>query len=90
MVKWLLSIVAVVACSMRRLQVVFLPMSSCPTCLVLLLVLSFFPFINITRSDMDFCFLFFVVEEEVNFLEDSEFSLVWLLGSIVATFDFGF
>ena len=72
------------------LQVVFLPMPSCPSCLLLLLILSFFPFVNITRSEMEFFFLFFVVEGAVNSLKDAMFSLVWLLDSIVAAFDFGF
>ena len=89
MVKRLLSIVAVVACSMRRLQVVIFPLPSCPSCLLLLLILSFFPFVNITRSDMEFGFLFLVVEGTVNFLKNALFSLVWLLSLIVTTFKFG-
>ena len=59
MVKRLLSIVAVVACSMRLLQIVFLPLPSCPLCFLLLLILSFFSFVNITRSKMKFGILFF-------------------------------
>ena len=49
-----------------------------------------FPFINITRSEMEFCFLLFVVEGAVNFLNNAVLSLVWLLCSIVTAFDFGF
>ena len=45
----------------------FLALTSCPSCSLLLLELSFFPFVNITRSEMEFCFLFFVVEGAVNF-----------------------
>ena len=48
-----------------------------------------FPFVNITRLEMKFCFLFFVMEGAVNFLKNAVFSLVWLLGSIVAAFNFG-
>ena len=47
-------------------------------------------FVNITRSDMDFCLLFFVVEGSVNFLINAVILLVWLLCLIVAAFDFGF
>ena len=67
----------------------FLPMPFCPSCLLLLLILSFLSFVNITRSEMEFCFLFFVMEGAVNFLKNAVFSLVWLLGSIVAAFNFG-
>ena len=40
---------------------------------------------------MELCFLFFVVEEEVTFLNNAMFSLVLLLGLVVSTigFDFG-
>ena len=51
--------------------------------------LNFF-FVNITRSDMDFCLLFLVVEGAVNFLINAVILLVWLLPLIVAAFDFEF
>ena len=43
-VKQLLSIFTVIACLMRRLQMVFLPFPSRPSCSLLLLLLSFSPF----------------------------------------------
>ena len=46
MVKEVLSIVVVVVCSMRWLQVLFLSLPSCTSCLLSLLILSFFPLLT--------------------------------------------
>ena len=89
-VNRLLSIVIVVTCSMRRLQMVFLTLTSCPSCFLLLFELSFFPFVKITRSEMELCVLFFVVVEAVIFLNNAIFSLVWLLGLFVSAIGFEF
>ena len=50
----------------------------------------FSPFVNITRLEMELCFLFFVVEEYVTFLNNTMFSLVWLLGLVVSVIGFEF
>ena len=89
-VNRLFSIVAVVACSMRWLWMVFLALSSWPSCSLLLLKLSIFPFFNVTKSEMEFCFLFFDDLEAVTFLDDAIFSLVLLLGLVVSAFGFDF
>ena len=89
-VKWLFSIVAVVACSIRRLQIVFLTLPSCSSFSLLLLQLSVFPFVKITRSEMELYFLFFVVEEAVTFLNNAMLSLMWLLGLVVSAIGFEF
>ena len=57
---------------------------------MLLLKLSNFPFFNVTKSEMDFCFLFFDDVEAVTFLDDAMFSLVLLLVLIVSAFGFDF
>ena len=49
-----------------------------------------FSFVNITRSEMELCVLFFVVVEAVTFLDDAIFSLVWMLGLVVSAFGFDF
>ena len=53
-------------------------------------ILSFFPFVNINRSEMELYFIFFVVEEEVTFLNNAMFSLVWLLGLVISAISFEF
>ena len=53
-------------------------------------ILSFFPFVNISRSEMELYFIFFVVEEEVTFLNNAMFSLVWLLGLVISAISFEF
>ena len=64
---------------------VFLTLKSCPSCSLLLFELSFFPFVNIIRSEIELCVLFFVVVEAVTVLNNAMFSLVWLLGLVVST-----
>ena len=49
-----------------------------------------FSFVNITRSEMELCVLFFVVVEAVYFLNNAMFSLVWLLGLVVSAIGFKF
>ena len=83
----LFSIVAVVAYSMRRLQIMFLPLPSFPSWSFLLLILSFFPFASITRSETKLCF-FLVVEGAVTFLNNSTFSLELLLGLVFSALGF--
>ena len=69
---------------------VFLPLLSCPSCSLLLLLLSFFLFVNITRLEMEFCFLFFVLEGALTFLNNAMFLLVWLLDLVVTMIGFEF
>ena len=56
----------------------------------MLLKLSIFPFFNVTKLEMDFCFLFFDDVEAVTFVDDAVFSLVLLLVLIVSAFGFDF
>ena len=49
-----------------------------------------FSLFNITKSEMDFCFLFFDDVEAVTFLDDAVFLLVLLLVLIVSAFGFDF
>ena len=74
----LLNTVVVVAYSMRRLKIVFYLFPLLTSWLVLLLILLFLVFINVTRSEIHSCFLFVVVDSAVTFLNNATFSLVWL------------
>ena len=49
-----------------------------------------FSLFNVTKSEMDFCFLFFDNVEALTFLDDAVFSLVLLLVLIVSAFGFDF
>ena len=56
----------------------------------MLLIPSFFSFVSITRSEFEFCFLFFVVEGAVTFLKNSMFALVWLVVLVISAHGFEF
>ena len=49
-----------------------------------------FSLFNVTKSEMDFCFLFFDIVVAVTFLDDAMFSLVLMLVLIVSAFGFDF
>ena len=49
-----------------------------------------FSLFNVTKSEMEFCFLFFDDVEAVTFLDDAMFSLVLMLGLVVSAFGFDF
>ena len=87
-VNMLFSTVAVIACSMLRLQFFFFSLLSLISWSVLLLVLSFLVFINVTRWEIDSCFLFCVVDRAVTFLDNAIFSLVLLELLVVVAFGF--
>ena len=83
-VNLLFTIVAIVTCSMRRLQIMVWPFPPVPLCSLVLLMLSIFLFINITSSKIEFFFLFFGVEGALTFLNNVVISLVHLLGLVVS------
>ena len=63
---------------------VFLPLSSCPSCSLLLLLLSFFPFVIITSSEIELCFVIFRNGGSIDFFNNVMFSLLWLFDLVVS------
>ena len=90
-VNLLLITVAVVACSIRWLHTVFLSLSSRISWSVSMLTLSFLVFYKVTRLEIGFWILFFVVDRAVTLLSNVMFSLVLIgwLAVVAHCFDFG-
>ena len=77
-VKRLLMTVAMMACSIRRLQIVFLSLLVEIVGSLLLLPLTFLLFSSVSFSEICFCGLFFVKLDAVTLVTNAGYSLGWL------------